>query len=66
MLSAIGSAFSAVAGFLSWLTGWEQRKAGRQQQQLADAQASNKTLAAERDAAATAGTAEDAAKRDAF
>ena len=66
MLSALGSIFSAVAGFLSWLTGYEQRKAGAQAQQLADETKSLKTVAAERDAVATAGSAEDAARRGKF
>ena len=37
MLSLLSGAFSAIAGFLSWLTSYEQRKAGAQAQQLADA-----------------------------
>ena len=37
MLSLLSGAFSAIAGFISWLTSYEQRKAGAQAQQLTDA-----------------------------
>ena len=56
MLSAIGSVCSAVAGFLSWLTGYEQRKAGAQAQQLADAKGTvNEAQAARKVDSADAG-----------
>lgn len=63
MLSLIGSAFSFLAGVISWLTGWEQRKAGREEQQLADTKSEAATLERERDAALNGDSVDEAARK---
>lgn len=62
MLSIVASAIGLIGSLVSWLSSYSQRKAGEQKQQLADDKVSLKTIAAERDAAAGAPTAEEAAR----
>lgn len=66
MLGLIAKGLNAFVAFMSWLSGAEQRKAGRQEQQVADQAATLKTVQAERTAVEQAGSAEDAAKRGDF
>ena len=66
MITAIGKLLGLISVAIEWFTGYSERKAGRQQQKLADTQAEVKTLSAERDAIATAGSAEDAARKGHF
>ena len=55
-LGLLTGAFKAAAGFFSWLAGYEQRKAGAQAQQLADAKGTvNEAQAARKVDSADAG-----------
>jgi hypothetical protein len=51
-MSFILSLLASLGSFFSWLSGRTQRQIGREQQQNDDAQATIKTLEAEKDAAA--------------
>lgn len=66
MISTIFSAISALLGIPQLIALWSARKQGRAEQRGADDAATVKTLTAERDALAQAGSAEEAARNGRF